>query len=410
MAIAAPQPMATSKAHTTCRICGSTDLYTYLNLGRLPLPNAYLEREQLDEPEFKEEVAIQLCLECGLSQLTRVVDPGRMFETYLYCSSVSAPFREHCAELASTAAKRVHLGPEDTVLDIASNDGCLLREFRRLGHQRVLGIEPAKNLAAAAEDEGLPTINAFWSTELAGVTLRKYKIITALNVLGHVDDLHDFVRGVSFCLAEDGVFVVEVPYVLDFLEQTEFDTAYHEHLTYFGIGQLARLMEMHGLEVEDIQYFHWLHGGTIRAYIGHAGRARTAVRSSFAVVNLPAYQKFALRVEHNKRELRSLLERQRDAGRTVWAYGASAKGTTLLNCIDANSSLVEAVIDDTPAKQGHFIPGAHIEIVGGIERLSPAVDLLLLLAWNFKEELMAKCRAADYHGRFIVPVPKAVIV
>src|SRR3989441_12952115 len=249
--------------HSRCRVCGSSDLLRYLDMGVTPLANSYLRAEQLGTAEPAAELALQICANCGLSQLTRVVDRDLMFRNYLYVSSTTQTLRDHLAGLAATASRVAGATPGDWALDIASNDGLLLSCFRSLG-MRVFGVDPARNLAAEATARGLPTIPDYWSPTVAREAVAQYgqpRTITATNVLGHVDDIHDFVTSVELALAPQGIFVIEVPYVIDFIEQNEFDTAYHEHLSYFGLQPLSELMKTHGLVIFDVEHFPAIHAG-----------------------------------------------------------------------------------------------------------------------------------------------------
>ena len=409
-----------SKIQTQCRVCGSESLIRYLNLGSTPLANSYITRADLSSAEFREELALQLCPECGLSQLTRVVHPDLMFKNYLYVSSTTATFRDHCQELAATSVRVAGAKPGDVVIDIASNDGCLLSKFQDIG-MRVVGIDPAENLAAEANAAGIRTLNAYWSPSIAKDVAARFgspAVITATNVFAHVDDLHGFVEGVASCLARRGVFVIECPYVLDFIGKNEFDTAYHEHLSYIGITPLVRLMSMHEMDVFDVEYFPDLHGGTIRTYVcrrGEHDRAPTVGKfldreAAFGITAQEPYRAFADRVRLNKRQLRDLIDREVAAGKVIWAYGASAKGNTLVNFFEIGDRDVPVAIDDNPKKWGYYTPGAHMRITGITELSGTKVDYLLLLAWNFQKEIIARCQAARYTGGFILPVPVPTII
>jgi dTDP-4-dehydrorhamnose reductase/SAM-dependent methyltransferase len=409
-----------SHARTTCRICRAATLHTYLDLGRTPLANSYLRVEELNAPEFSEELAIQVCTTCGLSQLTQVVHPDRMFRNYLYVSSTTQTFRDHCVEMAGSLTRRAGLATGDLVMDIASNDGCLLSRFQDLG-MSVVGVDPAENLAAEANAAGIRTLCAYWSPAMArdiAARIGRPKVITATNVFAHVDDLHDFVAGVDLCLAPRGVFAIECPYVLDFIEKNEFDTAYHEHLSYIGITPLITLMGQYGLEVFDVEYFAHLHGGTVRVCIARRGDYEvrpavpeyTAREAAFGITTPAPYAAFAGRVLRNREELLALLRREAAAGKTIWAYGASAKGNTLLNFFGITSDLVPVAIDDNPKKWNYYTPGSRLRITGIEELRTSRVDALLLLAWNFQTEIMRRCAAVDYRGAYILPVPVPTIV
>jgi dTDP-4-dehydrorhamnose reductase len=404
-----------SKIQSHCRICGSGSLVRYLDLGSTPLANSYVDRADLSSPEFREELALQMCPVCGLSQLTRVVHPDLMFKNYLYVSSTTVTFQEHCEELALTSSRSAGAKPGDLVMDIASNDGCLLSKFLDIG-MRVVGIDPAENLAAEANAAGIRTLNAYWSPSIARDVAARFGspvVITATNVFAHVDDVHSFVEGVASCMARRGVFVIECPYVVDFIRKNEFDTAYHEHLSYFGITPLVKLMTMHEMDVFDVEYFADLHGGTIRTYVCRQREYERTPRvgqyvdreAAFGITAPDPYRAFAERVLLNKRQLRELIDREVAAGKVIWAYGASAKGNTLVNFFGISDRDVPVAIDDNPKKWGLYTPGAHMRITGIQGLGGTRVDFLLLLAWNFQKEIIARCQAAHYTGGFILPVP-----
>lgn len=401
-------------------MCGSSSLHRYLDLGRTPLANSYLDEKTRSEPEFTEELCLQLCRDCGLSQLTKVVDPDRMFRHYLYVSATTATIREHFAEFAATVAKAAGAAPGDLALDIASNDGTLLAAFRAVG-LKPIGVDPAENLAKEANAKGLTTWCDYWSVPVAerlASEVGRPKVITAANVFAHADGLVDFARGVASSLAAGGVFAIECPYLVDFIEKSEFDTAYHEHVSYIGLTPLAALMKAHGLELYDVEYFPEIHGGTIRSYIARTGERKPTARlaealrkeEAFGIKRPAVYDAFAKRVLDNRERLRGLVASLRAQGQTVWAYGASAKGNTLMNFFGLDASSVPRAIDDNPKKWGYLTPGARMEIVGIDALKSAKVDCLLLLAWNFEKEIRRRCQAAGYAGRFLVPVPEARLV
>ena len=404
----------------SCRVCRSNNLYPYLNLGRTPLANSYLEEEQLSQPEFKEELVIQLCRDCGLSQLTKVVNPDLMFSHYLYVSSTTQTFRDHCTELAQTVTALASAKQGELALDVASNDGCLLSKFRDIG-MNVLGVDPAENLAGEANALGIRTLCKYWSTNVARDVVCRFgapKIITATNVLAHVDDVHEFVEAVNVAMSPRGILVIEAPYLLDFIAKNEFDTAYHEHLSYLSIHPMVMLMKMHGLEVFDIQYFPDIHGGTVRVIVSrendYAVSKNVATflekEAQFGIKDLAPYDSFARSVLENKGALRSLIADLRTRGKTIWAYGASAKGNTLMNFFELTRNDIPVVIDDNPKKWGYYTPGSHM-LITGIKDLAQAhVDYLLLLAWNFETEIIRRCNAVHYAGSYIRPVPRATTI
>mgnify|MGYP001604193975 CR=1 FL=1 len=401
-------------------MCGSDRLLRTLDLGRTPLANSYLAEEDLSKPEFDEELCLQFCRDCGLSQLTKVVDPDLMFRHYLYISSTTKTIREHFAELAETGAKAAEAKPGELGLDIASNDGTLLKCFQAVG-LKALGVDPAENLAKEANAQGLETICDYWTPALAKRIVKergRAKLITACNVFAHADELNGFVEAVELALAPKGLFVIEAPWVVDFLEKSEFDTAYHEHLSYIGVTPTAKLMERHGLAVVDVEHFKDIHGGTARIYCARKGErpAKPAVaeflarEQKFGILDPKVYERFAARVYENKKRLVELVKKLRAEGKTVWAYGASAKGNTLMNFFGLSGKDIPCAIDDNPKKWGLYTPGARMKVVGIDALMGAKVDVLLLLAWNFEREIRARCRAAGYAGRFIVPVPEARLV
>ena len=408
-----------AKIHSNCRVCGSSDLLRYLDMGVTPLANAYLKAEQLGLAEPAAELALQICANCGLSQLTRVVERDLMFRDYLYVSSTTQTFREHCAELAATAMRVAGASKGDWALDVASNDGLLLSCFRSLG-MRVFGVDPARNLAAEATARGIPTIAEYWSPEVARGAVAEYgrpATITATNVLAHVDDVHEFVQSVELALAPRGIFVVEVPYLIDFIERNEFDTAYHEHLSYFAVHPLRELLRAHDLAIFDVAHFPDIHGGTIRVFACRAGERRPSERvaaiiereRAFGVTNSKVYVAFGERVRKNMAELADLIGTLRSQGKRIWAYGASAKGNTLMNFSKMTADAIPAVVDDNPKKWGLYTPGAHMRIVAPVELAAADVDDLLLLAWNFEQEIVRRSRAVGYGGSYIRPVPAVAV-
>ncbi len=389
-------------------------------MGRTPLANSYVSKDRAGEPEFSEELCLQVCVDCGLSQLTKVVHPDRMFRHYLYVSATTATIRDHFAEFAATVSKAAGARPGDVALDIASNDGTLLAAFKAVGLAPI-GVDPAENLAAEANAKGLRTWCDYWSVPVAEKLAREIgrpKVITAANVFAHADGLVEFARGVAACLAPGGVFAIECPYAVDFIQKSEFDTAYHEHVSYVGLTPLAVLMKAHGLELYDVEYFPEIHGGTIRAYSARAGERQATARlkqflakeESFGIRDAKVYDAFAKRVLDNRERLRALIADLNAKGETVWAYGASAKGNTLMNFFGLSAAQVPRAIDDNPKKWGYLSPGARMEIVGIDALKSADVGCLLLLAWNFEKEIRRRCRAAGYKGRFLIPVPEARLV
>jgi SAM-dependent methyltransferase len=330
---------------------------------------------------------------------------------------------EHARDLAERLIAERHLGPESLVVEVASNDGYLLKNYRERGIP-VLGIEPAENVAAVArERSGIPTLCEFFGRELAERLVqegRRADVLHANNVLAHVPDLEGVVSGMTALLGDRGVAVIEVPYVRDLIERLEFDTIYHEHLCYFSLGALDRLFRRNGAVVVDVERIP-IHGGSLRIWgqrKGPAGAVPSAAVQSLlreevalGLHRVGYYATFAERVEHRARELRALLRRLRAEGRRIAAYGASAKGSTLLNYVGIGRDVLDFVADRSPVKQGRFLPGVHVPIVSPERLLERMPDYVLLLAWNLRDEILAQ--QAEYRrrgGRFIVPVPELEIV
>lgn len=402
-----------------CRVCSGSRLVKFLDLGRMPLVNRYLAQPGADEPRFPLEILF--CEDCSLSQLSVVVSPRILYSDYPYQSSVSVTFQEHCAAMAATLGAALRLSSNDLVLEIASNDGCLLSRFKSVGC-RVLGVEPAENLARMAERAGLPTLNRFWDADAAREVVGRFgrpKLIVATNVVAHVDDLIGFLSSVRESLAPGGTFVFEVPYMVHFMNRAEFDTTYHEHLSYFLLRPLARALDAAGLRLTDANE-HEIHGGSIRVFARRASedcvpsesaKRLLAWEEELGLHESTTYLKFASHVSILRDELTVFLSALRAKGKRIAAYGASAKGNVLLNYCSLGPGLIEFVVDDTPSKQGKYYPGNHLQIVGREHLWSNRPDYLLLLAWNFVDELVRN--TADFRaggGRYIVPIPSLRIM
>ena len=404
---------------TTCRICGAAGLLTFLDLGSQPLANAFVSPDRVREPEPTYELAVARCAACGEVQLTVVVSPDVLFAHYLYASSASAPLLSHFATYAADVAER--FAPRGSlVVEVGSNDGVLLRPLLARGLVAV-GVEPAANLANVANAAGLSTLNAFFSEAVAR-DLRGSRgaasAVIANNVLAHIDDVHDVLRGLDALLADDGVFVAEVPYLGDLLEHVEYDTIYHEHLSYFAIAPLTRLFEFADMELFDVRHLP-IHGGSIRIFAGRKGRraptedlVRMREAEKRAGLGDPeTYRRFAERVRTSRTALRELIVAERGRGARVAALGATAKGNTLLNYCKLGPAEVEYIGDSTPLKQGLLTPGMHIPVVAEAKLKEDRPDLILLLAWNYADAVVPRYRDyLDAGGRFIHPIPVARII
>ena len=406
---------------TLCRSCGGSELCGILSLGSMPLANALRTKEQLELPESQFPLHLVLCEECSLVQITETVPPDKLFGEYPYLTSFSDTMVNHAADLVRRLIKERRLGESSLVAEIASNDGYLLLVYQEAGIP-VLGVEPALNIASIAMKRGVRTVCKFFSAELAKTLMSDFgqaDVIHGHNVLAHVADLNGVVRGFRLLVKDTGVIVVEAPYVRDMIEKVEFDTIYHEHLCYFSLTALDKLFSRHGLAIHDVERLD-IHGGSLRIFAGVEGSGQE--RSS-RILNLleeedrdgtgcvEFYLSFAERVERLKKELVTLLRGLRSEEKTIAAYGASAKGSTLLNYFGIGSAEIDFVVDRSTVKQGWYTPGTHLPIRAPEALLKEQPDYVLLLTWNFAEEILQqqepyRCRG----GRFIIPIPALQVV
>ena len=403
-----------------CRACGARgQLAPILSLGRTPLANALLTAERLAEPEPTYPLDLVFCPACSLVQITETVPPERLFRDYPYFSSFSDGMVRSAKELIERLVAERKLGSHSLIIEIASNDGYLLQHYRDLGVP-VLGIEPAANIARVAEARGIPTLCDFFGAALAerlAADGRLADVLHANHVLAHVAELGGVVRGIRRILQPSGLAVVEVPYVRDLIDQREFDTIYHEHLCYFSLTALERLLGGLGLVVSDVERLG-LHGGSLRVFVGHRGSPRSErVREllsderAIGMLDTAFYRDFAGRVDALRAELLALLRELKARGKRLAAYGASAKGSTLLNTFGIGADILDFVVDRSSVKQGRYTPGTHLPILPPAALLERRPDYVLLLTWNFAEEILAQ--QAPYRaqgGRFIVPVPEPRVV
>lgn len=404
----------------TCRACGSNRLRLGLDLGLLPLANSLLtlERAQDPRPEQRYPLKIFYCKDCRLIQLLDLVDRREMFDEYVFLTGTATTSLVHFDQYADDLSKRLALKPGDLVVDVGSNDGTLLKGFKRRGAS-VVGIEPARNIANLAIATGIPTLNQYFGRATVETIGRgQAKIITANNVVSHVPDLNDFIESVDSLLAPSGLFVFEVPWVVDVLRHYNFDIVYHEHHSYFGFKPLSKALEKHGLELIDIEYFPEIHGGSLRGLAAHLDtfpKQTVALNRVFREedkgADFNSLEQFAERVERIRGTLIGLLRGLKRDGKRIVGYGAPAKATILLNYCSIDNSILDFVTDTTPFKQGKFIPGVRIPIVAPEEFRKIVPDFALLLAWNFENEIIEKEREyLKSGGKFIVPFPEPRIV
>lgn len=398
------------KNHTHCRVCGSDRLMPYLDLGMMPLSNN-LAKSTTDPVHLRKyPLKVLFCKDCGLSQLSVVVDPCVLFSHYVYRSSINQGYVNHCRDMAIDLKERFSLNENSFHIDVAGNDGALLGEFKKVVGGRVLNIDPAENLAGISEASGVPVLTKFWSVETAKILLRssgygQADLITATNVFAHVDDVRDFIEAVKLMLKPEGKLVLEFPYLVDFIENKEFDTIYFEHLSYFSIFPLALLCSRVGLNVLHVEKQN-IHGGTVRVTIGHGLPDETVkefILLESKYLTPEPYQKFAGDV---KTAIDFFYNGIHSLKGTVAAFAASAKGNILLNSAGITVGKIKYIVDETPEKIGMYSPGTFIPIVAMHDLMRNQPDYLVILSWNFADEIMNKCLEAGYKGKFIIPIPE----
>ncbi|HXM77911.1 MAG TPA: class I SAM-dependent methyltransferase [Thermoanaerobaculia bacterium] len=401
-----------------CRICGRALTYTFVDLGMTPLANSYLDADQLDAMEPFYPLHVRVCEGCFLVQLPELRSPAEIFEEYVYFSSFSESWLEHGRRYSEAMIERFGLGPASRVIEVASNDGYLLRHFRDRGIG-VLGIEPARNVAEAANAAGIPTLPRFFGVALARELVAKSTradLLAGNNVLAHVPDLHDFVGGLEILLAEGGVLTVEFPHLLRLMKENQFDTIYHEHFSYLSFRVVVALFAGHALTVFDVEELP-THGGSLRIFARRAADGRFPVRPGVAELlareeaeglgSIETYGKFEARVAGTKAQLLEFLLDARSRGKSVAGYGAPAKGNTLLNFCGVRSDFLPFTVDRSPYKQGRFLPGTHIPIYPPERIFETRPDYVLILPWNLREEIAEQMsRIGEWGGKFVVAIPR----
>jgi SAM-dependent methyltransferase len=405
-----------------CRSCDAALQNTFVDLGSSPLANAYLTKAQLTDPEHFYPLHVYVCDRCFLVQLPPVTTPEELFGEYAYFSSYSDSWVEHARRYVEEVVDRFGLGSDDRIVEIASNDGYLLRHFTERGIP-VLGIEPAQNVAMAAEEAGIPTLAEFFglgTAERLRTDGEAADLVIGNNVLAHVPELGDFIAGVRVLLKPEGVVTMEFPHLLRLIEKVEFDTIYHEHLSYFSLLAVERLFAEARLTLFDVEELP-THGGSLRIYARHEENASIPIGPRVAelrqgeldagLARLETYTGFDERVRDVKRGLLDFLIRAKREGKSVVGYGAPAKATTLLNYCGMRSDFLDYVVDRSPHKQGRVLPGVHLEIQdpSEVERTKP--DFLLVLAWNLTDEIVEQMsHVREFGCRFVVPIPETTIL
>jgi len=382
----------------------------------MPIPNGFLKKEELKNKEPYYPLGVYVCESCWLVQLTHVIPAEIMFKNYLYIPSTSSTMLSHFKEMADELIKTFSLKQHDLVVDIGSNDGTLLGYFKEQ-EMKVLGIDPATNLVQVSRLKGIDTWDEFFTSKLAKKVVKekgKAKIITATNVVAHIHNICDLCEGVKLLLDNNGIFVMEFPYLLDLIDKNEFDTIYHEHLSYFSITPLVKLFGKHNLRIIDIKKMP-VHGGSIRVYVAKTNskhKQKSAVKDFLhnevlkKIDKRSIYDDFARRVKVIKRDLVDYLKDLKKQGKKVIGYGAAAKGNVLLNYCGIKTNLLDYIVDSISYKQGRYTPGTHIPIYPELRIEKDMPDYVLLLAWNFADEILKKqVKYRERGGQFIITIP-----
>lgn len=403
-----------------CIVCAASRVEPFLDLGETALANKFLTVDELSAPEPTFALVVGFCHGCGHVQLTEHVPPAAMFEDYLYVSSASDTLKDHLWDLSDVVADRLSFAHDDLVIDVGANDGTLLNGFRR--HDvRTLAVDPAKNLAELYGEPGIERYTGFFDSRSAVEIRERFgpaAAVTATNTFPHIPNLADFVQGLDTVLAPGGAFVIEAHYVMDMLDQLAFDTVYHEHVSYWALGPMIRLFARHGMRVVDVERLP-LHHGQLRAFVQREDEGEVAasveelleLERAHGIDRIDTYRSFAEGVQRLRSELRRTLSELRSAGNRIVGYGAPAKGNTLLGFLGLGPDDLDYIVDRSPLKQGRYTPGTHIPVVATERLLDEQPEYVVLLAWNFADEVLEQ--QAEYRrrgGRFILPVPEVRVL
>ncbi len=409
------------KKNRKCIACGHNNLIKYLDLGESALANSYIDKSNLAKKEQKFPLRVYVCANCHLAQLTDWVDRKKIFEHYAYFTSKSKPLHEHFKKYAEDIYKKFPKQIKNLILEIGSNDGFLLGLFKEYGGV-VLGVDPAKNIAKTANEMGIDTWPVFFDSEVADKIFKEYGqvgVITANNVLAHTDNIHGILAGVKKLLAEDGVFIFEVQYLGDLIKNNEFDNTYHEHIFYFSLAPIIKILEKWDLQVFDVKKVN-TQGGSMRVYAGHKNnpfKINNSVNKFLAqekkqgLQKIKTYKEFGKVPDQVKKQLVQLLTKLKKQNKTIIGYGAAAKGNTLLQYCKIGPELIDYIVDTTPAKQGKYTPGTHIPIFSRKQINKKKPDYILILAWNYADVIMKNEKELQKKGvKFIIPIPKVRVV
>lgn len=406
----------------SCRFCAATLKHTFCDLGMSPLSNAFVKPDALDQMEIFYPLHAYVCGSCYLVQLEQFASPQDIFDDYAYFSSYSQSWLRHCEAYVQQMIRQFRLGSSHQVVEIASNDGYLLKYFKQAGVP-VLGIEPADNVARVAQQAGVSTLIKFFgvktATELVNGGTRA-DLLLGNNVLAHVPDINDFVAGMKILLNTDGVITMEFPHLLRMMESNQFDTIYHEHFSYLSFQTVKKIFTHHGLEIFDVEELP-THGGSIRIYARHtnAGNKPASPRvvtmekneAEYGLDMIQTYTGFADTVCQTKRALLEFLIKAKQDGKTVVGYGAAAKGNTLLNYCGIRQDFLDYVVDKSPHKQGLFLPGTRLPVYSPEKINETKPDFILILPWNLKAEVLEQmAHAREWGAKFVIPIPSVLVL
>ena len=405
----------------SCRLCKSENLFKFLDLGFSPISDQILTKEQLNEPETTYPITLNSCNDCGFCQLGYVVDPKLMYnENYSYDGSATSTLRSHHIAMANQICEKFDLEKDSLVIDIGSNAGVLLSGFRDKG-MKVLGIDPSINVANIAREKGINVIGEFFSGELSKKIKEEYgevSVITGTNVFAHIDDLDDFFNAADTLLTKMGIIVIEAPYLITLLDNLEYDTIYHEHLSYLSLKPLKDFCKKRGMDIFNVEY-NEIHGGSLRFFIGREGLREISnnisnhlqLEEEKGIYKEEKLEKFAEDVKNHKKELNTLLWSLKKEGKKIVGISAPAKGNALTNYCKIGPDVLDYITEKNPLKIGKFTPGMHIPIESDEKLLEDKPDYGLILAWNFSEEIIKNNQQfRDNGGKFIIPIPHPKIV
>jgi len=405
-----------------CRFCGTELKYVFVDLGEAPPSNSFLNAAQLDKPESYFPLKIFVCSNCFLVQVDEYKKASEIFDNeYAYFSSYSTSWLAHAKTYTEKMVDRFGISKNSLVVEIASNDGYLLQYFQEK-QIPVLGIEPTESTAKVAREKGIESITEFFGADFAKKLVlenRKADLLLGNNVLAHVPDINDFVKGLKITLKKEGVITMEFPHLVKLIENNQFDTIYHEHFSYFSFTSVCRIFEAHGLVMFDVDEIP-THGGSLRIYAGHKEDTSKLIsdkvgellerENSIGISDLNYYKGFGEKVNGIKKELLQFLLEQKNAGKKVAAYGAAAKGNTLLNYCGIKNNVISFVVDASPHKQGKFMPGSHIPIVAEEEIKKNKPDFIIIFPWNIKEEIINQLNfIREWGGQFVISIPELEI-